>query len=301
MIRGLLFAVVATVLNTVAGMLQSDATRHVTSRRPLAAQPRFLTGLVFDGVGWLSTVVALQILPVFLVQAVLAGTIALTAVGSRIVYGTPLRRIDRAAIGACVCGLILVAVSAGTQHPTTVSWWTLSGLATGAGLVATAAAGSWDSGRAWPLGVAAGLGFGGTSLAVRAVHLGGRSGWPVLTQPAVLVVVVFWAIGLAAYSRALALTSVARLTAVMVVTATVVPGLAGIVLLGDTVRAGWWWPMAAGLVLAVTGVAVLATSPALDPPPPAVHRPPRRAGLGGAHPPACWSPGGPRQDEPDPS
>jgi uncharacterized membrane protein HdeD (DUF308 family) len=36
--------------------------------------------------------------------------------------------------------------------------------------------------------------------------------------------------------------------------------------LGDAVRAGWWPPLAAGLVLAVAGVIVLAHSPAQAPP-----------------------------------
>ncbi|MDT7557889.1 MAG: hypothetical protein QOI68_2359, partial [Pseudonocardiales bacterium] len=38
------------------------------------------------------------------------------------------------------------------------------------------------------------------------------------------------------------------------------------VLLGDTVRAGWWPSMVSGLLLAVLGVMVLADSPAQQPP-----------------------------------
>ena len=76
---GLLFALAATVLNSVAGLLESDATRHVTPRRPLVAQPRYLGGLVVDGLGWAATVVALRYLPVFVVQAVLGGAVVLTA------------------------------------------------------------------------------------------------------------------------------------------------------------------------------------------------------------------------------
>ena len=50
-------------------------------------------------------------------------------------------------------------------------------------LLAVAAVGLWRRGRAWPLAVVAGLAFGATSVAVRAVHL--RVGDPVelLTQP----------------------------------------------------------------------------------------------------------------------
>lgn len=261
MITGLLFAVVAAVLNTVAGMLESDATRTAAPGRPLIARPRYVVGLVVDGLGWLSTVAALRTLPVFLVQAVLASTIVLTAVGARIVYRTPIRRGARYAMGACVAGLVLVALSAGPQRPAAASEWTVAALVAAVGLLVVGVAAGWQGGRAWPLSVVAGLGFGFTSLAVRAAHLGGQTGWSLLAEPAVYLVVAFWLVGMAAYTRALALTSVARLTPVMVVSETVIPGLAGIVLLGDTVRPGWWWPMLAGLALAVGGVAVLAASP----------------------------------------
>ena len=57
------------------------------------------------------------------------------------------------------------------------------------------------------------------------------------------------------------------MTAILLVTEVTVPGLAGIVLLGDSVRLGWWAATGAGLVLAVAGVVVLSGSPAHRPPP----------------------------------
>ena len=81
------------------------------------------------------------------------------------------------------------------------------------------------------------------------------------------LVIVFGVVGLVAYSRALERASLARVTAILLVTEVTVPGLAGIVLLGDSVRPGWWAAMSAGLVLAVAGVVVLAGSPAQQPPP----------------------------------
>jgi hypothetical protein len=60
---GLLFALAAMVLNSVAGLLQSDATRRVSKRRPLVAQPRYLGGLVIDLLGWVCTAAALRFSP----------------------------------------------------------------------------------------------------------------------------------------------------------------------------------------------------------------------------------------------
>lgn len=268
MLIGLLFAVVATLLNSVAGLLESDGARYATRRHPLGTQPRYLVGLLVDGLGWVATVLALRSLPVFVVQAVLGGAIALIALGARLVYGTSLRPVDRWAIAACTAGLVLIAASAGPDRPAGVSPVVLLVLFAGVGVLGIALLALRSSGRAWPLGVVAGLGFGGTSVAVRAVHRTGETDLlALLTQPAVYAVVLFWALGMLAYSRALVLTSVAEVTAVLLVTEIVAPGLVGIALLGDSVRPGWWWVLGVGLGLAVTGVTVLAGSPAQRPPP----------------------------------
>lgn len=269
MLIGLLFALGATLLNAAAGLLESAGARYRSRHRPLLTQPVYLIGLIVDGLGWVCTVVALRFLPVFVVQAVLGGAIVLIALGSRVLYGTALRRVDRAAMLACTLGMVLIAVSAGPELPVRPSDLAVLALFGAAGLLGLAVWALRSSGSAWPLGVVAGLGFGGTSVAVRAVH--GTDAHDVLSllgQPLVYAVLLFWAVGMLAYSRALTLTSVAQLTAVLLVTEIVAPGLVGIALLGDSLRPGWWWVLGLGLALAVAGVIVLAGSPTQQPPPP---------------------------------
>ena len=258
----------ATVLNSVAGLLESDATRHVTRGRWLVTQPRYVGGLVVDGLGWAATVVALRYLPVFVVQAVLGGAIALTAIGARVVYGSALRRVDRLACAACVAGLVLVAASAGPERPAGASSSAELALGAAAIVLVVVLVAAWRAGAAWPLALVAGLGFGGSSVAVRAVHLTvGESPVGLLGAPPLYLVIVFGVVGLVAYSLALERASVARVTAILIVAEVTVPGLSGIVLLGDSVRPGWWAAMSAGLALAVAGVVVLSDSPAQKPPP----------------------------------
>ena len=115
MIVGLCFAVAATVLNTIAGLLESAGARATATRLPLALRPRYLAGLLVDGGGWLCTVAALQRIPVLLVQSVLAGTIVLTALAARVRHRSVLRRVDRVAIAGCAAGLVLIAAGTGTE------------------------------------------------------------------------------------------------------------------------------------------------------------------------------------------
>ena len=271
MLIGLVFALLAMVLNSVAALLQSEATRLVHRHRPLATQPRYVAGLIVDGLGWVCTAVALRSLPVFAVQAVLGGTIAVTALAAHRLFGSVLRTVDLVGIGACLLGLVLVAASAGTDPPADVSVAAYVLLAVVAVVLVAATVWLWRGGRAWPLAVVAGLGFGGTSLVVRAVHLpsGAEPLVPgLLAQPVPYLLVVFWTVGLISYSRALTVGAVSRVTAVFLVTEVIVPGLVGIALLGDSVRDGWWVPMTVGLLLAVAGVVVLAGSPAQGAPRP---------------------------------
>lgn len=264
MLLGLAFAVAAMVLNCIAGLLQSDATTRTSKGRPLVVQPRYLGGLVVDGLAWACTVVALRNLPVFAVQAILGGSIALTALAVRWIWGAPLRLADRLAVGGCVGGLVLVAGSAGAGAPE--DGGTAADVVLGLALAALAGAaiGLRNTRLAWPLALVAGLGFGGTSLAVRSVQLPGGALDPValLSQAGTYLLVGFWLIGLVTFSKALSRGNLAGVTAVFTVTEVVVPGLVAIGLLDDRIRTGWTVPFLVGLLLAAAGVVLLAMSSA---------------------------------------
>jgi len=118
--------------------------------------------------------------------------------------------------------------------------------------------------RAWPLAIVAGMGFGGTSLAVRAAHVEIGQGFSfvaLLAQPAIYLIAGYWVVGMIGYSAALSRGEVGIVTAVFVVPEVVLPGLLGILLLGDPVREGWTWVFVGGLVVSVVGVVVLPRRP----------------------------------------
>ncbi len=74
-------------------------------------------GLVLDAGAWLASLVALRALPVVVVQALLAGSVVVTAVLARLVLAARLRRTDVWAIGLAVAGLVVLTGAAGPEPP----------------------------------------------------------------------------------------------------------------------------------------------------------------------------------------
>lgn len=261
MLIGMGFAVLAMLCSTVAAILQADAARKGGRTSAVMAHPRFVGGLGMDLLTWLCMIVALQFVPIFAVQATLAGAIAMTALYARYFRGEWLRPVHRLAIGAGVVGLAMVAGSAGVERkePLTDHEQTVAVLAAAlvAFLIATLAVRGHP--RPWPSAVLAGLGLGGGAVCIRALHVSEdvtASG--LLSEPLVYLLAGMAATGLYNYARALQLGDVATVTALYMVVQVVVPGMVGITLLDDTVRSGCGPLLALGVGLTVYGTSILA-------------------------------------------
>jgi hypothetical protein len=265
---GVLLATVSMALNSLGALLQAAGAQRASRSRPVLIQPRYVCGLLVDLLAWGFAVLALRVLPVFAVQAVIGGSIAVTAiVGARLV-GVALPVASRVGVVACLAGLVMVAGSAASEAPTPPSPVVDAVLFVSVLLLGVLVLILRQGHRAWPLALVAGLGFGGSALSVRAAHVfTGESLDPValLAQPSTYLVLGFWAVGMIGYTTALSRGDVGPITAVFLVTEVVVPGMVGIVLLGDQVRAGWTWVLLLGLVGAVVGTVVLAKAPPLRP------------------------------------
>jgi drug/metabolite transporter (DMT)-like permease len=269
---GILEAIVAMILYSLGALLQAAGAHRATRRRPVAVQPRYLAGLGVDFLAWMCAVLALQRLPVFAVQAVIGGSIAVTAVVSARMIGVPLPTASRVGVAGCLVGLVLVAGSAGEEHQPVPP----RGLVDVVLLVAVLLLGlatlvMRQGGRAWPLALIAGMGFGGSALSVRAAHVQTGSDLDMtllLGQPSTYLVLGYWTAGIVSYTTALSRGDIGAVTAVFMVTEVLVPGMVGIVLLGDQVRPGWGWPwvLVLGLAAAVAGTVLLARAPPLRPP-----------------------------------
>ena len=222
----------------VASVLEAvGARRHPGTLRTLR-EPVYLAGLGLDLLAWLASLVALRTLPVYQVQAVLAGSLAVTVVTARIMLTTRLRAIDVAAV--TVGALAVLAASSGPQPPVHLSDPTRLGLAVAAIPVALA---GWAAARANSpntTAALAGLAFGGAALCARAVTLPAhpRADLPetlstVAAEPLAWALAGFGCTGMLLYTHALEHGPVAPVTALLWTVEVIAPSAIGVVLLGE--------------------------------------------------------------------
>lgn len=274
MIFAVLCAVGAMVLFGVAAVLQALATARAVDVEVLdprlllrlAHQPVFLMALGLNGLGFLLHVTALRSLPLFLVQAVIAGSVAVTAVLSVRVFGVRLGSSQWGAVALVVLGLVLLAPTAAEGAATTPGLREpLVLLATVLAVCAAAVTVRRVPGATGTvlLGLLAGTGFGVVAVSARLLP---PYGLALLTAPVSYVLVLAGGTAYLVYSAAMQRGSVTTATAAMVTTQTVVPAVAGL-FLGDTVRAGLVPVAVLGFALALAGALGLGRFEQLEPVP----------------------------------
>lgn len=265
MALGLLLAFCASVCMGTATVFQALGARRVAAGGLEATvratwQWPFLVGVVLDTLGFGAELVSLRSVPLFLVEAAIAGSLAVTAVGSALVLRTRLRGREWGAVAAVCCGLALMAVSAGREDggdgDAALRIAVLIGsvvLAVAGRLVSTRCRGLRH--RDAVLGGLAGVSFGFTAVGARL--LPGLDVPGVLAEPSAYAVVVSGLTGYLLLIEALQSGAVTSATAAMVIGQTVWPALFGIFWLGDTTRHGLMPLAAAGFVLSLAGALAL--------------------------------------------
>ncbi|WIM89140.1 DMT family transporter [Candidatus Mycobacterium wuenschmannii] len=272
MLIGLLLALGCSVCYGTATVLQAAATREVdsgTSDSGVDAalllralrQWRYLLGVALDGLGFLLQVAALRLVPIYVVAAAIAASLAVTAIVAAWLLSARLSSTEWAAVAVVCASLAMLGIAAGpegTGHGPAGLGWALLAIA-GVVFAAGAAAGRLsDRNRALVLGFGAGAGFGVDEIAVRlidSVDLTEASFW---ANPAIYALVAGGAAGFLLLTSALSRGSVTTAVAGMVIGETVGPALVGVAWLGDRTRPGLGWMVEAGFVIAV--VAALALS-----------------------------------------
>jgi drug/metabolite transporter (DMT)-like permease len=268
---GLLLALGCSVCYGTATVLQAAATRSVDAGdsdsgvdaalllRALR-QWRYLLGIALDGLGFLLQIAALRLVPIYLVAAAIAASLAVTAIVAAWLLHTRLSGMEWAAVAVVCASLAMLGIAAGPEGdghgPPGLGWALLVIVAVI--FVAGATAGRLgDRTRALVLGFGAGAGFGVDEIAVRLIDsldLTEASFW---TNPAVYALVTGGAAGFLLLTNALSRGSVTTAVAGMVIGETVGPALVGVAWLGDRTRPGLGWMVEVGFAVAVLAALAL--------------------------------------------
>jgi drug/metabolite transporter (DMT)-like permease len=261
---------VGTVLQTV-GARRAERTDLVDVRlllRLLRSLP-FLAGMACDGAGFVLSLAALRSLPLFVVQAVISASLAVTALLAGLFLRAPLRGRDWLGVAVVSAGLTSLAVAAGPQHAARVNFeWRAVLLASVGGIALLAAVAGRAKGRpglsGWTLAVLAGLCYGAAGIGARILrHPGSLRG--LADDPATWAMIGAGLLGLLLYATAVQRGSVTVVTGLVVVSETLVPSAIGVVLLGDRPRHGYFALSALGFALTVAGALSLARFGELSP------------------------------------
>ncbi|MEU4671540.1 DMT family transporter [Amycolatopsis sp. NPDC023774] len=251
---------VASVMQAVAAKATPDAGAGVDPRLLLRVlrQWKYVAGLGLDVLGFIAQITALHVLPLFVVQATQAASLAVTAVAAR-VFGVRLGAREWAAVVVVCAGLALLGSSAQSEGSDQVGLGfrlALAGAVVVLGLAGIVAGKAGRRVRTPALGLIAGLCFGLVAVAGRIIP--SLAPLDLLTDPALYIVAVSGGMAMLFYATALQRGSVTTSTAMMVLGETVLPSLIGVVLLGDRTRPGFVVVAVAGFVLAVTAALALA-------------------------------------------
>ena len=230
----------------------------------MARQPVFLLGMLVDFASWVISRFALHTLPLFAVQTILAGSLAITVVLARWVLGTELRGPDRLAIVATMIGLVLVGVSAGEEPSKEITHLLKLCILFGIPALIVLGSAAIKLKKSVVLAVLSGAAFTGSALAARAVHIKDQSITGILSEPLLWAVVAYAMLALGLHAYALMHGNVGPVTAAMWATEVLVATIVGALLLGDHMRPGWTIPAILGIALTLGATIVLARSPAQE-------------------------------------
>jgi drug/metabolite transporter (DMT)-like permease len=255
---------VATILQSI-GARAGGAANELDARlvRRLLRSSPYILGLLLDAVGFGLSFAALHTLPLFTVEAVVASSLAVTAVLAVVMLDMRPSLSEWLALICVSAGLALLASSAKAQSPIQLddldqSLLVISVAIVGAIVIVVARRRRQPSrGDSWALGLLAGLMYGAAGIGARILRTPSTP-WRLFLDPALYAMALAGILGLLLYAMALQRGSVTVATSAVVVAETLMPAVIGITLLGDRPATGRDGLAAVGFALTVAGAVALA-------------------------------------------
>ncbi|HEY4333347.1 MAG TPA: hypothetical protein VGM78_12280 [Ilumatobacteraceae bacterium] len=265
----LLLCLIASVGYGFGAVLQAIGARRATCKgaeglRMMVTQPIFLLGLLCDFTSWVTSRFALHELPLFAVQSILAGSLAITVLLAGIILHAELRRTDRIAIVTALIGLAVIAISAGEDTAGHISRLVRIFIVLGIPAVIVLAVLAIRLNKAVVLAVLAGASFTGSALSARLVRIHHHSILSIVGEPRLWAMVAYAGVALVLHAMALQRGNVGPITAAMWSTEVLVASIVSATFLGDHLRPGWEVPAILGIALTLASTIALASSPAQE-------------------------------------
>jgi drug/metabolite transporter (DMT)-like permease len=225
----------------------------------LARSRTYLAALALVVLGFVLSFVALQTLPLFLVQAGRASSLGVAAVLAALVLGARLRRAEVGALAGIAAGLVVLGASVAPRAAGEVGAATGWGLLAAVGLVAAGAALAVRSPRPRRAGLAlAALAAAGFAVLAVGARTLGPIGPALLADPGLWAMGAGGGLGLLLGALALQRAPVVAVTSVMVGVETCLGAFAGMLLAGDRPSAGSTGPTAVAFAVVLVGVLLVA-------------------------------------------
>lgn len=217
-------------------------------------------GIALDILGWLLTLYAVQHLPLFLVEAIIAANIAVTALIERAFRRHILRPAAYLALTVILAGLVLLALAASPERAAPISStlrWLIVAALIPIGLAGASLVRRRGQPAAIGLAILGGCAFAGTSIVGRIFSFS-HPVWHTIYSPLTLALMASGILGILLFSTALGRAQATVINAAMTASQVLIATVIGIVFLGDYARSGRWSVMILGSSLTLAGVVVLA-------------------------------------------
>ncbi len=235
-------ALVAALGYGSASVLQALAARRADPGAVLR-HPWYVAGTGVDVLAWLVSLVALRTLPVYEVQAVLASSVAVTAILAQLTLGVSLHCRDVVALAISMSGLALLATASAPPRGASGSSWEWFVLAAAPVVAALGIAAARTPKPAAAAALLAGIAYGGAAICAQQLPLSSPL-WrlhtltTLLSSPLAYAFVLYAVTGMWLYAVALEHGRVGPATALLWIGEVLAPTAAAAVLLHEYFRTG---------------------------------------------------------------
>lgn len=229
----------------------------------LARNMPYVLGVILSLVGWGLTLLAVHVLPLFVVQSVIASSIIVTAFIEHLIFQFPVSKREYVSIVVVLMGLVLLGLVAVPKTADSVSDLVRIPIIIGPLVIAVTATMLTQLKYRFTtviLAVLSGIAFGATAVIGRMLVYP-HPFWRLITNPLTWSLAAYGLVGLLLFTIALQRALATKVNAVSIAAQTLFPALMGVLFFDDKARNGLWAIAGAGALLVVVGcVAIALTS-----------------------------------------